>query len=109
MSETNTAAERAACACADALTVGGSLQIQDVEAMRERLRRLFDGTGPVCVDVGGLVTVDTAGVQLLVALRLDADRRGRELFFRGDSPRLDHALDLLGLRTTLYGTVRHGA
>lgn len=108
MSETTPAAGGAASSCSNALTVGGSLQIQDVEAMRERLRRLFDGFGPLCVDVGDLLAVDTAGVQLLVALRLDASRRGRELYFRGVSPRLDQALDLLGLRGTVYGVERHG-
>lgn len=109
MSEKNPAADGAVSACTNALTVGGSLQIQDVEAMRERLRRLFDGLGPLCIDVGDLLAVDTAGVQLLVALRLDAARRGRELYFRGESPRLDQALDLLGLRGAVYGAERHGA
>lgn len=109
MSATGSTPDTVAAACADAFALDGSLQIQDVEAARERLRRVFDGTGAVRIDVGGLLAVDSAGVQLLVALRLDAARRGRRLFFSGNSPRLDQALDLLGLRAAVYGTDQHGA
>jgi anti-anti-sigma regulatory factor len=82
----------------------GSLQIQDVERARERLLGALAGDGAIVVDVGALLTVDTAGLQLLVAFRRDATRRGRTVEYTGLSAGLLQTLDLLGLRDAACGT-----
>jgi len=86
-----------------ALRLEPSLRIGDVAARREVLLRHLDGRAAVRIDVGGLQSVDTAGVQLLLALRLEADRRGIEIEYRGDSPALSHGLQLLGLKSGALG------
>jgi anti-anti-sigma regulatory factor len=74
------------------------LQIKDVEEAHRRLKAAFDGGARVVVDVAKLGVVDTAGVQLLLALRGQAAARGIALDIRGESAALTQALAVLGLR-----------
>jgi anti-anti-sigma regulatory factor len=80
-----------------------SLRIGEVEARRELLLRQLDGREPVRIDVGALQSVDTAGVQLLLAFRQEADRRGIRVDYCGESPELVNALQVLGLTDAVFG------
>jgi len=87
----------------EAVMLEGSLQIQDVDAARERFTRLLDDNVPRAIDLAGLKAVDTAGIQLLLAVKIEAARRGAPIEYRGRSPLLDQALELLGLREAIFG------
>jgi len=80
-----------------------SLRIGEVEARLELLQRLLDGSAPVRIDISALKSVDSAGVQLLLAVRQEADRRGIPLEYCGESGELFNALTLLGLADTVLG------
>ncbi|MFE3743456.1 STAS domain-containing protein, partial [Streptomyces sp. NPDC059134] len=56
-----------------------------------------EGAGGVVCDVGGLRRPNLAAVHVLVALQLDARRRGRPLRLRGVGSELRLLLDLVGL------------
>ena len=78
-----------------------SLQIQNVERELVRLRQVFELNGAAAIDVSGLTAIDTAGVQLLLAIAREGARRHIRIHFRGDSPALTQALKLLGLEAAL--------
>jgi anti-anti-sigma regulatory factor len=80
-----------------------SLRIGEVEARRDLLLRQLEGGEPVRIDVSALQSVDTAGVQLLLAFRQEADRRGIQIDYCGESPDLINALNLLGLTDAVLG------
>ena len=66
-------------------------------------RTLVDAlaTGDVTLDARALVTIDTAGLQLLCALVRSASARGVAVRWRGVGPRLAGPADALGLRAAL--------
>jgi ABC-type transporter Mla MlaB component len=74
-----------------------TLRVQDVTQELQRLRAVFDSGRPVTLDVSALVTVDTAGVQLLLAIVREGMRQGIPVGLRGESGALVTALRLLGL------------
>ncbi len=78
--------------------LAASLQIQDVDAQFKILAQLLHERRPIVIDVSSLATVDTAGVQLLLAVRHEAARRGVQFGYRGESAALNQALGTLGLR-----------
>jgi anti-sigma B factor antagonist len=84
------------------LPLEASLQIQDIERELQRLRQIFDAHGPTAIDVSGVATIDTAGVQLLLAIKREGDRRGLPIVFRGESPALAQALKVLGLDAAIF-------
>lgn len=84
------------------LPLEASLQVQDIEREWQRLKQVFEAHGPTAIDVGALVTVDTAGVQLLLAVKREGERRGTPVEFRGQSPALEQALKVLGLDAALF-------
>ncbi len=85
------------------LRLESSLRIGEVEARRDMLLRQLDRGEPLRIDVGALQSVDTAGVQLLLAFRQEADRRGIPVDYCGESPELFNALRLLGLGDAVLG------
>ncbi len=85
------------------LRLDPSLRIEEVESRRNLLLERLRGPGPVMIDVSGLESVDTAGVQLLLACRREATRRGVQLEYCGESPALTDALQRLGLAEAVLG------
>jgi ABC-type transporter Mla MlaB component len=73
------------------------LEIKDVEDVHKRLMARLARGAAVTVDVSRVGAVDTAGVQLLVALQGEAVKRGVSVEFCGNSTALTHALTVLGL------------
>jgi ABC-type transporter Mla MlaB component len=83
------------------LQLDATLEIGQVTETQRRLLGLIEGASAATVDVSRISSIDTAGVQLLVALRLEAAERGTALEFRGESSALAGALRLLGLEAAL--------
>ena len=71
--------------------------------MHRLLLQSLEGGAPIRIDLGDLVEVDTAGVQLLLAYRHEARRRGIEVEWVDATPTLLDALRLLGLAGSLSG------
>jgi anti-anti-sigma regulatory factor len=61
------------------LTCAGALTLATVDVHRTGLLAALDHGGNVVVDCSGATDVDLSFLQLLVAGRLSADRRGRSL------------------------------
>jgi ABC-type transporter Mla MlaB component len=78
----------------------GALTIRELGPLAARLRAAIDA-GLTQIDASAVVTVDTAGVQLLVAATLGAARLGKELRWRAASPTLLQAATQLGLAASL--------
>lgn len=72
------------------------LRIQSATTVRDRLLRALEGSGPLRLQGGAVERVDTAGVQLLVAAKAEAGRRGRELQLVAPSTALAEGLAGLG-------------
>lgn len=59
------------------LQVGEALEVHDVEAKYSEWRRALEAQpSGVVLDVTGLSRIDTAGIQLLVAIGREAARKG---------------------------------
>jgi anti-anti-sigma regulatory factor len=78
------------------------LEIKDVEKVHQVLARTLARGRGVTVDVGRVVAIDTAGVQLLLAFQSEAVKRGVPAEFCGDSAALARALTVLGLGDRLH-------
>lgn len=79
-----------------AVLLGPGLEIKDVEAAHQRLLDSLDGA-PLVFDVSSIRSIDTAGVQLLLGLKGEAQKRGLAVSFCGQSSVLSKALNVLGL------------
>lgn len=79
------------------LRLESSLEIKDVEEVHRGLVAALAGGAALTVDISRVGAVDTAGVQLLMALQSEASRRGVSVRFCGESAALTHALSVLGL------------
>jgi ABC-type transporter Mla MlaB component len=90
------------------VTLTGPLEIQQVEAVRAQLLPLLQAPPAATVDIAGITSIDTAGVQLLLALRAEAPRCGVNLEFRGASAVLDGAFGMLGLAGLTARAPQHG-
>jgi anti-anti-sigma regulatory factor len=88
-------------------TLGASLEIRDVDDIRGRLLDALDGATGLSVEVGAVTTADTAGVQLLLALKAEAAHRGMAVEFTGRSAALSRALAVLGLESAIAGMADH--
>jgi len=86
----------------------GNLDIHCVESTYREFRGFLASGLPVVIDVSRLDAIDTAGVQLLLAFTLEADRRSVPFNLRGDSPAFSSALDRLGLAGAFATVRRHG-
>jgi len=78
--------------------IGASLSIHDVGAQRRELQNALDH-GVEELDVTALEAIDTAGVQLLLAVAAAANVRGGALRFTGADKLLLGAAQALGLGT----------
>jgi anti-anti-sigma regulatory factor len=80
-----------------------SLAIKDVEDAHRHFVAMLARAEPAIVDLSRIQVIDTAGVQLLLALQAEALRRGAPLEFRGASAAFTHALNVLGLQDRFHG------
>lgn len=90
------------------------LNIASVTEDRDHLVQLLQPAAVLELDLGGLTEIDTAGVQLLVALRKEADSLDCSCRFVGSGDTVQEAFGCLGLghllEEPLVGkSVRHGS
>lgn len=90
------------------------LNIASVAEDRDHLVQLLEPSGELELDLQGLTEIDTAGVQLLVALRKEADSMGCACRLSGSGESVLETFGSLGLGHVLeepvVGTgVRHGS
>ncbi|MFI4869091.1 MAG: STAS domain-containing protein [Steroidobacterales bacterium] len=91
----------AASTCAR-LPLGASLSIREVSECAAQLKALF-AAGSAEVDAHQLQSIDTAGLQLLLAAAAAAHRRGLKLRLRGAASLSSGAALALGLAEHLSG------
>ena len=77
------AAERLSEIRSDTAVLSGDLSIRDAGNIRDRLAQLVSDGGPVRIDLGSLTSLDASVVQLLIAAKRSADRRGRAFEIHG--------------------------
>lgn len=77
--------------------IEGELTVYHVARLRDELLPLVRDRAGLSLDLGDLTVLDTAGLQLLLALKQEVRRQDRELAFRRHSPAVLKALDLFGL------------
>lgn len=87
----------ARCDAPGRVALAPRLQIREVEEAHRALVDSLNREGALQIDVSPLEAVDTAGVQLLLALQREGERRGLPVEFCGVSTALERALALLGL------------
>lgn len=78
----------------------GSLVIRDARASLAQLCAALE-SGCTCVDVSGVDTIDTSGVQLLLAAAMEWRRREQPLTLTGYEHLVFGAADQLGLQSLL--------
>ena len=87
-------------AAADVYRLTGSLVIRDTRASLAQLCAALE-TGCTCVDVSGIDTIDTSGVQLLLAAAMEWRRREQPLTLTGFEHLVFGAAEQLGLQKLL--------
>lgn len=90
------------------------INIASVAEDRDHLVPLLEPSGELDLDLGGLTEIDTAGVQLLLALRNEAEGMGCACRLGGSGEVAHDAFGRLGLGHLLEGPtvgtgVRHGS
>jgi anti-anti-sigma factor len=81
------------------IVVGGSLDLDTVPDVRDRLLRASPGPGvPLLLDLSGVTFCDASGLGLLVAAERRARIRGGGLFLVAPSPAVVEAMKTGGLR-----------
>lgn len=84
-----------------AIVLDGVLSIQNVGALYESLRELFEANNKIEIDVACVKVVDTATLQLLIAFKQEAVKLGKEIVFDFPSESFIEAARLLGLDALL--------
>jgi anti-anti-sigma regulatory factor len=87
----------------DPLPLGSSLSIREVGERAAQLKALF-AAGSAVVDARKLESIDTAGLQLLLAAAAAARRRGLTLKLLGAASLKTGAAEALGLADQLAAT-----
>ena len=87
------------------LPLGSSLSIREVGERAAQLRALL-AAGSAELDAGKLESIDTAGLQLLLAAAAAARRRGLELKLRDAAGVTSAAAQALGLQEQLAATAQ---
>ena len=104
----NAAASTPDVSVAATLQLDANLEIKDVEDVHRRLLAASAGVPAVRVDVSRIAAIDTAGIQLLLALQGEGVHQGAAIEFCGASPAVSHALSVLGIPDALRLAVGRG-
>jgi anti-anti-sigma factor len=87
-----------ATGCASAIQPGPEMTINFAGACHDRLAQAMEARpGPLHVDLGGVTDFDSAGVQLLLALRRSLSERGDALVITAASPAVRDGIAVFGL------------
>lgn len=82
--------------------VPAELTIPAAAALREQLLDAL-AQGVESLDLSAVREIDSAGAQLLLATRREAEGRGRPLALRNPGDAVNEVADRLGLREALFG------
>jgi anti-anti-sigma factor len=77
------------------LRLEGELTIYSVAEARGQLEAALDQHPSLHLNLSGVEELDTAGVQLLVWIKQEAKRRGKQLVLSAHSPAVVEVFDLL--------------
>ncbi|MEW6704453.1 MAG: STAS domain-containing protein [Pseudomonadota bacterium] len=79
------------------LVFEGELTIYHAHALRDTLTHALAASGEVEADLAGVTDIDTAGIQVLMAAKRAAERRGRALRLLSHSPPVVALIELYDL------------
>lgn len=82
------------------LKLQGELTIYEVAEAKAEIEARLEAAPHVDLDLGGVESIDTAGVQLLHWLKQEARVHPREILYLHHSPAVIEVLDLLNLTAT---------
>jgi|CXWL01.1.fsa_nt_gi anti-anti-sigma regulatory factor len=83
------------------ITLDATLSIQHVVKLYEQLKRSYAAHNAIQINATHVSSIDTATLQLLVALKKDAAKQKKTVVFAEPSQRFIESLELLGLREVL--------
>ena len=83
--------------------IDGDATIYAASDLFERIKAVLQGSGTIELDLAHVTEIDTAGVQLLLLLKREADLAQRPLRLLGASPPVREVLRMLDLRAALRG------
>jgi len=83
------------------LTLDATHNIQNVSQLYERLLALLESQDSIEIDASEVVTIDTSTLQLLVVLKQEAIKLGKDMSIDFPSDRFIEAATLLGLAEML--------
>lgn len=87
------------------LGIHGEFNIYTAGEWRDRLSEVFAQTGDVRVDLSEVTEIDTAGLQLLIAARFQAEKEAREFILVNYSQPVINALDFCRLSDFFLGNL----
>lgn len=79
------------------ITLEATSTIQNVVKLYEKLKRSYSANKVIEIDASCVSSIDTATLQLLVALKRDAIKEQKNVVFAAPSERFIEAAELLGL------------
>lgn len=79
------------------IQIQGSLSAYEVGALKEKMLSGFENENTVILDIGGITSCDTLGVQLLFAAGKTAKKRNKNFSFSGESKACREAALAIGL------------
>lgn len=77
------------------------LSIQNITKLHERIKNSFAVHDSIEINASQVASIDTAALQLLVALKKEAGKRQKNILVTEPSPRFIESADLLGLSDVL--------
>lgn len=82
---------------ASQFALAGEMTIYRAAELKAAMLPEIERAQEVGIDLSRVSEIDSAGLQLMVAAKLEAIRRGKELHFTGHSKAVTDMLDLCGL------------
>ncbi|HEX8962561.1 MAG TPA: STAS domain-containing protein [Rhodocyclaceae bacterium] len=90
------------------MALAGEVTVFNAGTIRSQLLAALDGTDDVDVDLSQVTEIDSAGVQLIVAAKREAESRNKALHFTGCSGPVLDVIGLLGLSAYLTDAIAAG-
>ena len=79
------------------INLDATLTIQHVVKLHEKLKKSYSANDTIEINASHVSSIDTATLQLLVALKKDAVKKQKEVIFAEPSQRFIESAELLGL------------
>lgn len=83
------------------LVLDGDLTVFAAAEVKERLLNALELNPNLTLDASAVSEVDGAGIQLLIAAKLEAQQRGGSMTLQDTSAQLQEAIDLIDMRIEL--------